>query len=97
MKKLVSIAIILSMFGSVAFANGRIQATVVEMRESYKEVIKEVPENVCRTVEVPVYKEVVTGQGANGGDVLARSSCSNTRHQNDPPTFGRGTSCKKAP
>lgn len=71
MKKLVTIAAILSMFGSVAFANGRIQATVVEMRESYKEVIKEVPENVCRTVEVPVYKEVVTGQGANGGDVLA--------------------------
>ena len=71
MKKLVTIAAILSMFGSVAFANGRIQATVVDMRESYKEVIKEVPQQSCRTVEVPVYKEVTTGGGANGGDVLA--------------------------
>jgi len=71
MKKLITIAAILSMFGSVVMANPRIQGTVVDMRETYREVIKEVPENVCRTVEVPVYKEVVTGQGANGGDVLA--------------------------
>lgn len=75
MKKLVTIAAILSMFGSVAFANGRIQATVVDMRESYKEVIKNVPQEVCETVEVPVYKEVVTGQGnvvegAIGGAIL---------------------------
>ena len=41
------------------------------MRESYKEVIKEVPQQSCRTVEVPVYKEGTTGGGANGGDVLA--------------------------
>ena len=39
------------------------------MKESYRDVIKEVPVQSCQVVEVPVYKEVVTGGGASGGDV----------------------------
>ena len=71
MKKLVTIAAVLSMFGSVAFAaNQRIQATVVDMQETYRDVIKQVPVQSCQVVDVPIYKEVVTGGGASGGDVL---------------------------
>ena len=70
MKKLIAVAAVLSMFGSVAFAENKIKATVVDMKESYRDVIKEVPVQSCQVVEVPVYKEVVTGGGASGGDVL---------------------------
>lgn len=70
MKKLIAVAAVLSMFGSVAFAENKIKATVVDMSESYRDVIKEVPVENCQVVEVPVYKEVTTGGGASGGDVL---------------------------
>jgi uncharacterized protein YcfJ len=70
MKKLVAIAAVLSMFGSAAFANQRIQGTVVDMQESYRDVVKQVPVKSCQVIDVPIYKEVVTGGGASGGDVL---------------------------
>ena len=70
MKKLVAIAAVLSMFGSAAFANQQIQGTVVDMQESYRDVVKQVPVQSCQVVDVPIYKEVVTGGGASGGDVL---------------------------
>ena len=69
MKKLVAIAAVLSMFGSAAFAN-QVTATVVDMRETYRDVVKQVPVQSCQTIDVPIYKEVVTGGGASGGDVL---------------------------
>lgn len=71
MKKLVMIAAVMSMFGSAAFANQRIQATVVDMQETYRDVVKQVPVESCSVVDVPIYKEVVTGGGASTGDVLA--------------------------
>lgn len=71
MKKLVTIAAVLSMFGSAAFADQRIQGTVVDMQESYRDVVKQVPVQSCQVVDVPIYKEVVTGGGASTGDVLA--------------------------
>ena len=70
MKKLVTIAAVMSMFGSVAFAGQQIQGTVVGMTETYRDVVKEVPTQVCEVVEVPVYGERSTGGGASGGDVL---------------------------
>jgi uncharacterized protein YcfJ len=71
MKKLVTIAAVLSMFGSVAFAGTtQIQATVVDMQETYRDVVKQVPVQSCQTVDVPIYGERVTGGGASGGDVL---------------------------
>ena len=69
MKKLVTIAAVLSMFGSAAFAN-QVTATVVDMRETYRDVVKQVPVQSCQTIDVPIYKEVVTGGGASSGDVL---------------------------
>lgn len=69
MKKLVTIAAVLSMFGSVAFA-GQIQGTVVDMQETYSNQVKNVPSQQCQIVEVPVYGERITGGGASGGDVL---------------------------
>jgi uncharacterized protein YcfJ len=69
MKKLVTIAAVLSMFGSAAFAN-QVTATVVDMRETYRDVVKQVPVQSCQVIDVPIYKEVVTGGGASGGDVL---------------------------
>ena len=69
MKKLVTIAAVLSMFGSAAFAN-QVTATVVDMRETYRDAVKQVPVQSCQTIDVPIYKEVVTGGGASGGDVL---------------------------
>ena len=53
MKKLVTIAAVMSMFSSVAFAGQQIQGTVVGMTETYRDVVKEVPQ-VCEVVEVPV-------------------------------------------
>ena len=76
MKKLVTLATVLSMFGSVAFAaNQRIQATVVDMQETYRDVVKQVPVQSCQVVDVPIYKEVTTGggnavEGAIGGAIL---------------------------
>jgi len=70
MKKLLTIAAVLSMFGSSAFADQRIQATVVAMQETYRTVIKEMPVESCKIVDVPIYKEVTTGQ-ASTGDTLA--------------------------
>jgi len=57
------------MFGSAAFAN-QVTATVVDMRETYRDAVKQVPVQSCQTIDVPIYKEVVTGGGASGGDVL---------------------------
>ena len=71
MKKLVMIAAVMSMFGSAAFANQRIQATVVDMQESYRDVVKQVPVQSCNVVDVPIYEERVVGGGASTGDVLA--------------------------
>ena len=70
MKKLVAIAAVLSMFGSAAFANQRIQGTVVDMQETYRDVVKQVPVKSCQVIDVPIYKEVVTGGGASGTDIL---------------------------
>ena len=71
MKKLVTIAAVLSMFGSVAFAaNQRIQATVVDLQETYRDVVKQVPVQSCQVVDVPIYKEVTSGGGASGSDIL---------------------------
>ena len=74
MKKLVMIAAVMSMFGSAAFANQRIQATVVDMQETYRDVVKQVPVQSCQTVDVPIYKEVTTGGGASGGAIGGGSS-----------------------
>ena len=71
MKKLVTIAAVLSMFGSVAFAgNTQIPSTVIGMEETYTIQNKSVPIQQCQTVEVPIYGERSTGGGASGGDVL---------------------------
>ena len=70
MKKLVMIAAVMSMFGSVVFAEQQMQATVVGMQETYRDVVKQVPVESCQVIDVPIYREVVTG-GASTGDVLA--------------------------
>lgn len=70
MKTLFTTAIALTMFASVASAEARLQATVVGMKETYRTVVKEVPMQSCKTVEVPIYETRKTGQ-ASTGDALA--------------------------
>lgn len=70
MKTLLTTAIALTMFASVASAEARLQATVVGMQESYRTVVKEVPVQSCTTVEVPIYETRNKGQ-ASTGDTLA--------------------------
>jgi uncharacterized protein YcfJ len=71
MKNIVAIATALTMFGSVALADQRIQATVVGMKESYSTVVKQVPVQSCNTVEVPIYETRQIGGKASTGDTLA--------------------------
>lgn len=66
MNKLIVIAAILSMIGTTAFANQRIQATVVDMQETYQDVVRRVAVENCKTVDVPIYG----GGSANTGDVI---------------------------
>ena len=70
MKSILTIATALTMFGSVALADQRIQASVVSMQETYNTVSKQVPVQSCSTVEVPIYETRRIGQ-ASTGDTLA--------------------------
>jgi uncharacterized protein YcfJ len=71
MKKLVAVAAILSMFGSVAFAdNVSVWADVVSSKPITSVNYVKTPSQLCEKNMVPVYADVKTG-GANGGDVLA--------------------------
>ena len=56
----------LTMTASVAFAD----ATNVRIEDKYQTVTNQIPttQQVCRTVDVPIYGQV--GNGATGGDVL---------------------------
>lgn len=71
MKSIVTIATALTMFGSVALADQRIQASVVGMKETYNQVVKQVPVQSCNTVEVPIYETRRIGGQASTGDTLA--------------------------
>lgn len=70
MKSILTIVTALAMFGSVALADQRIQASVVSMQETYNTVSKQVPVQSCSTVEVPIYETRRIGQ-ASTGDTLA--------------------------
>ena len=70
MKSILTIVTALAMFGSVALADQRIQASVVSMQETYNTVRKQVPVQSCSTVEVPIYETRRIGQ-ASTGDTLA--------------------------
>lgn len=65
MKNIAIIAAMLTVVSTSVFAEQRIQATVVGMKETYRTVVKDVPVESCKTVEIPVYREVTTGQGGN--------------------------------
>lgn len=69
MKSILTIVTALAMFGSVALADQRIQASVVSMQETYNTVSKQVPVQSCSTVEVPIYETRRIGQ-ASTGDTL---------------------------
>ena len=71
MKNILTIATALTMFGSVAIADQRIQASVVSMQETYNTVSKQVPVQSCNTVEVPIYETRRIGGQASTGDTLA--------------------------
>ena len=49
----------------------RIQAKVVDMQESYTNVVKQVPVESCNVVEVPIYETRRIGGQASTGDTLA--------------------------
>ena len=69
MKNVLIASVALALMSTTAMAE-RIQGTVTGMEESYASVTKQVPTESCNVVEVPVYKEVTTGQ-ASTGDALA--------------------------
>jgi hypothetical protein len=72
MKKLVSIAAVLSMFGSVAFAEGAwTSGEVIASKPIVRSQIVEVPNQVCEKKMVPIYGSVSSGRTTTGGDVLA--------------------------
>ena len=69
MKNVLITATAIALMSTSAMAE-RIQATVVDMQESYRTVTQQVPTESCNVVDVPIYKEVTTGQ-ASTGDALA--------------------------
>ena len=69
MKNVLIASVALALMSTTAMAE-RIQGTVVDMQERYSNVMKNVPVESCNVVEVPVYKEITTGQ-ASTGDALA--------------------------
>jgi uncharacterized protein YcfJ len=72
MKKLLTITALMTVFGSAAIAQTqRLQATVIDMRETYQDVVKPVPVQSCNTVEVPIYETRRIGGQASTGDTLA--------------------------
>lgn len=72
MKNIVTLAAVLSMFGSSVFANqNKIETSVVSMQESYRTEIKDVPVDSCKVVEVPIYETRRIGGQASTGDTLA--------------------------
>jgi len=69
MKNVMAIATALLMTASVSYAE-QVRGTVIGMKETYRDVVREVPIQTCSNVEVPIYETRRTGQ-ASTGDTLA--------------------------
>lgn len=69
MRKFSAISAVLMMLGSAVSA-GQIQATVINMEETYRDVVKQVPIQNCGIVDVPVYQQQVVGVPKTG-DMIA--------------------------
>lgn len=70
MKNVLITTAALALMSTAAMSAERIQGTVISMQESYSTVTKQVPVESCNIVDVPIYKQVTTGQ-ASTGDALA--------------------------
>ena len=70
MKTLLIATAAIALMSTSAMAQ-RIQAKVVDMQESYTNVVKQVPVENCNVVEVPIYETRRIGGQASTGDTLA--------------------------
>ncbi len=68
MKNVLAIAAALLMTATVSAAE-QVRGTVIGMKETYRDVVREVPIQTCNTVDVPIYETRRTGQ-ASSGDAL---------------------------
>lgn len=68
MKNVLAIAAALLMTATVSYAE-QVRGTVIGMKETYRDVVREVPIQTCNTVDVPIYETRRTGQ-ASSGDAL---------------------------
>ena len=68
MKNVLVIATALLMTATVSYAE-QVRGTVIGMKETYRDVVREVPIQTCSNVEVPIYETRRTGQ-ASSGDAL---------------------------
>ncbi len=68
MKNVLAITAALLMTATVSYAE-QVRGTVIGMKETYRDVVREVPIQTCNTVDVPIYETRRTGQ-ASSGDAL---------------------------
>lgn len=68
MKNVLAISAALLMTATVSAAE-QVRGTVIGMKETYRDVVREVPIETCNTVDVPIYETRRTGQ-ASSGDAL---------------------------
>ena len=68
MKNVLVIATALLMTATVSYAE-QVRGTVIGMKETYRDVVREVPIQTCSNVDVPIYETRRTGQ-ASSGDAL---------------------------
>jgi uncharacterized protein YcfJ len=68
MKNVIVIAAALLMTATASYSD-QIQGTVVGMKETYRDVVREVPIQTCSNVDIPIYETRRTGQ-ASSGDAL---------------------------
>lgn len=68
MKNVLAVTAALLMTATVSYAE-QVRGTVIGMKETYRDVVQEVPIQTCNTVDVPIYETRRTGQ-ASSGDAL---------------------------
>jgi uncharacterized protein YcfJ len=69
MKNVIAITAALILSATIAHAQ-RVQGTVVGMQETYRDVIKEVPIQSCKNIDVPIYETRRTGGGGTADTLV---------------------------
>jgi uncharacterized protein YcfJ len=68
MKNIMALTVALLVTATASYSE-QVRGTVIGMKETYRDVVREVPIQTCNNVDVPIYETRRTGQ-ASSGDAL---------------------------